>query len=423
MIGMVPQILDSVLLFAFAIPVVMKYRILPVDGTPYWLFGILFLILGIHCFVSLFPASLGRYEKYLGAVKTFFVAATIFISLGGATVTSMFDRAKTAPVYGVHDIILQQEAAMRYLVVGKNPYRETYFGTPVESFNYDEPGNTEAVNPALYHFVMPPWYLVFPFVFYYTSIPVLGFFDGRMALLFAMAMLLVAVWHWFRDKAIARTAIVLTALSPSVVDYFVEGRSDVFALSWLMVSLVLLGKKRYVWSGILLALAILSKQTVWFAVPFYAVYLWKKTAVRPMVFWQTVAAAGTVSLVITAPFVAWNARAFIDSVILYLTGNSAVSYPVSGYGLGMVLYAAGSIRDIHAYYPFIVWQAGIALPLGIALARWLIRTPSESRLMASYAVFLLVYWYLSRYFNNSHLGYLSMLFVLAGLKAADESHV
>ena len=164
--AMLATVLDSILLFAFAVPVVMKYRILPVEGTPYWLFGILFLILGTHCFMSFYPGILGGYKKHLEKLKMLCVTTTIAITLGGAVVTAMFDRAKTAPVYGVHDIILQQEAAMRYLLVGKNPYKETYFGTPVESFNYDEPGNTEATNPAMYHFVMPPWYVLFPFAFY-----------------------------------------------------------------------------------------------------------------------------------------------------------------------------------------------------------------------------------------------------------------
>lgn len=419
--AMLTAVFDSLLLFAFAIPVVMKYRILPVDGTPYWLFGVLFFILGAHGFVSVYPDVLGRYKKYLDRIKMFFVLATIAITVGGVVVTAMFDRAKTAPVYGVHDIILQQESAMRLLIVGKNPYKETYFGTTVEMFNYDEPGNTEAVNPALYHFVMPPWYVLFPFIFYYTSIPVVGFFDGRMALLFTMGMLLVALWFWYRDKGIARIAMIMTALSPSVVDYFIEGRSDVFALSWLVVSLVLLSRKRYVWSGVLLALALMSKQTIWFVVPFYVLYVWRQTAKHRADFWRMGVAVMVVSLGLVVPFMAWDFRAFFESVVLYLTGNSATSYPVSGYGLGMVLYSLGFIRDIHAYYPFIFWQAAFALPLLVILLRWLSRKPSESRLVISYAVFLMVYWYLSRYFNNSHLGYLSMLFVLGGLKAVDES--
>lgn len=418
--AMLAAVLDSVLLFAFAIPVAMKYRILPVEGTPYWLFGMLFFILGAHCFVSVYPDVLGVYKKHLDKIKMFFVLVTIAITLGGVVVTAMFDRARTAPVYGVHDIILQQEAAMRYLLVGKNPYKETYFGTQVEMFNYDEPGNTEAVNPALYHFVMPPWYVLFPFAFYYTAIPVLGFFDGRMALLFTMGMLVTALWYWYRDKAIARIAMIMTALSPSVVDYFVEGRSDVFALSWLVVSLVLLSRKRYVWSGIMLALALMSKQTIWFVLPFFMLYVWLRTQKRKADFRRMVFAVTVVSLLLAVPFMAWDFRAFFESVVLYLTGNSATSYPISGYGWGMVLQSIGWIRDIHAYYPFIFWQTAVALPLLIALLRWLSRKPSESRLVISYAVFLGVYWYFSRYFNNSHLGFLSMLFVLGGLKVIDE---
>lgn len=419
--AMLALVIDSVLLFAFAIPVVMKYRILPVDRTPYWLFGILFFIMTAHCFVSFYPEVLGVYRKHLEKLKMLFLTLTIAITLGGAVVTAMFDRARTAPVYGVHDIILQQESAMRYLIVGKNPYKETYFGTQVEMYNYDEPGNTEAVNPALYHFVMPPWYVLFPFIFYYTSIPAVGFFDGRMALLFTMGMLLIALWHWYRDKRLARIAIIMTALSPSVVDYFIEGRSDAFALSWLVVSLVLLRSKRYVWSGVMLALALMSKQTTWFVVPFYVLYVWNRTAEHRADFWRTGVAVSIVSLFLAAPFMAWDFRAFVESVVLYLTGNSLTSYPVSGYGLGMVLHSFGIIRDIHAYYPFIYWQVAFALPLLASLLRWLSRKPTESRLVISYTVFLTVYWYLSRYFNNSHLGYLSMLFVVGGLKVVDES--
>ncbi|HLD24363.1 MAG TPA: glycosyltransferase 87 family protein [Patescibacteria group bacterium] len=419
---MLPLVLDSVLLFAFSIPVVMKYRILPVIGTPYALFGLLFLVLLLHCLISIYPEILGKNRRHLDSIKSFFLIFTLVITIGGVMVTSMVDRAKTAPVFGVHDIILQQEAAMRKLIEGKNPYKETYFDTPLASFNYDEPGNTEAVNPALYHFVMPPWYLMFPFAFYFTAIPLFGFFDGRMALLFTMVFLLICIWYWFRDKALARIAIVLTALSPSVVDYFIEGRSDVFALSWLIGGVVLLGRKKFMWSGVLVALSLLSKQTTWFVIPFYGLYLWKQTVRTPVIFWRTIAASLVVVVIFVAPFLVWDAHAFFDSVVFYLTGNTLQSYPVSGYGLGMTLYEFGVIRDIHAYYPFVIWQLLLGGPLLVVLFRWLSAKPTESRLIISYATFLAVYWYLSRYFNNSHLGYISMLFFLGGLKQVDEAN-
>lgn len=405
--------LDAILLYALATPVVMGYRILPVAGTPYWLFGILFTLLIGNILLTLYP---GRFSKNLEKIKSVLLWVLIAIVLGGTTVTSIVDRSKTAPVYGVHDIILQQEAAMRYLLEGKNPYKETYFGTPVEEFNYDEPGNTKAVNPALYHFVMPPWYLLFPLGIYFFSIPIFGYFDGRMALLVAMVGLLVILWRWFKSRPLASLAVTLIALSPATVTYFIEGRSDVFALFWLVWSLYLLEKKRFFWSAIIFGLAIMSKQTIWFALPFFAMYVYRIGGKK----FKYIVVSLLVALGISGPFLLWDAKAFFDSTVGYLSGTGPYGYPVSGYGLGMVLNQLGIIKNIHAYYPFIIWQIVLGIPVLILTLRWLARKPMMSKVFIGYALTLSVFWYFSRYFNNSHLGYLSSVFILGALKDRDE---
>jgi len=343
----------------------------------------------------------------------------LIIVLGGSSITLIADRAKTAPVYGVHDIILQQEAAMRYLLQGRNPYRETYFGTPVESFHYDELGQP-AVNPALFHFVMPPWYLLFPFIFYFISLPILGFFDGRMALLSCLVGLLAVIYRWLKNKDLARLAIIMTALSPATVNYFLEGRSDLFALFWLMWSLYLLEKKQLIWSGIILGLACMSKQTIWFILPFYGFYLWVKAKRSITELFKALVPVGLVVGLLALPFLIWNFKAFADSVVFYLSGKAANSYPVSGYGWGMVLYQWGIIKDLHSYYPFVVWQAMISIPILILLIMRLHRKPLMSGLLISYSLFLLVFWYFSRYFNNSHIAYISSIFMLGVVKLVDE---
>ncbi len=414
--------LDALFLFVFSIPIVMRYRILPVAGTPYWLFGVLFLILLSNILLSLYPSILKK-SSHIFKVKMLLLTFTILIVVGGTTITAIVDRSKTAPIYGVHDIILQQEAAMRYLLEGKNPYKETYFGTPLEAWHYDELGKN-AVNPALYHFVMPPWYLLFPFVFYFTSTPLFGFFDGRMPLLFSLFALLYILYFWFRDKKIASAAIVLTAISPAVIDYFLEGRSDVFALFWFIWALYLLEKKKLVLSSVIFALAVLSKQTIWFAAPFYFIYAWLilKKSVRST-FIKTFIPSTIVILICIGPFLLWNTPAFLDSVVFYLSGSSAHAYPISGYGLGMVLYGLGVIQDLHVYYPFILWQIAFGLPIMMGAIWWMIKKPLLSRLLIGYGVTLMVIWYFSRYFNNSHLGYLSSIFVLGVLKDWDEKGI
>lgn len=410
-------VLDALLLLVLSVPVVMRYRILPIEGTPYWLFGILFFILITNVLVSLYPGFLKK--SIVPRVKLLFLMATLAIVVGGTTLTAIVDRSRTAPVYNVHDIILQQEAAMRYLLQGKNPYKETYFGTFLEEWSYAE-GGKKAVNPALYHFVMPPWYLLFAFPFYFVATPILGFFDGRMPLLFALAGLLFVVYRWLKNKHLAHLAVAVLALSPATIDYFIEGRSDMFALFWLVWALYLLEKRKFILSSLLFGLALLSKQTAWFAFPLYAVFGWlvlKRSIGRTILLFIP---ALTSLMIVAGPFLFWDARAFFDSTVYYLSGNSANSYPISGYGLGMLLYEAGVIKDIHAHYPFILWQITLGLPvLGIVL--WhLVKKPVMSRLLVGYGVVLMVFWYMSRYFNNSHVGFISSIFSLGILKDLDE---
>lgn len=403
----------------------MGYRILPVDGTPYWLFGLLFLLLTTNVVISVYPDALprswrGKKDSGLLRMKTWLLWIVLVIVVGGTMWTAMVDRSRTAPVFNVHDVLLQQESAMRYLLEGKNPYVEDYFGTPMEEFNYDEPGNTEAINPALYHFLMPPWYLLFPFVTYFPGIALVGFFDGRfVSLLAALGVLLISA-RWFRNRTIAHIAMIMAVLSPSVIDYLIEGRSDMFAWFWFIWALYLLDKKKLFFSAVIFGLALMSKQTIWPVVPLYAIYVWLQTKrdTQKTVLLGLVSIGVVVALV--APFLLWDGQAFVESVWRFPTGSAAHSFPISGYGLGMLLVARGVIDGIHASYPFTIWQAIVGLPVLVLALRALVAKPNVSRLLIGYGVVLMAVWYTSRYLNNSHLGYLSTIFVLGILKHADE---
>ncbi len=116
---------------------------------------------------------------------------------------------------------------------------------------------------------------------------------------------------------------------------------------------------------------------------------------------------------IILPFFVWNPRAFLESTIFFLSGNAVYSYPISGYGLGNLLLQVGVISSKFSYYPFWIWQVIIGLPLMVVLINWQKKEISVRRLILVYGIFLFVFWYLSRYFNNSHLGYLSMVFITA----------
>ncbi|MEK7060603.1 MAG: hypothetical protein AAB937_00020 [Patescibacteria group bacterium] len=415
-----PPIVDAVLLFALSIPVVMKYRILPIDGTPYWLFGVLFLALVFNVLLAYRSMIILRISASGERARNILMLIVLMIVVVGTSVTAMVDRNRVAPVWGVHDIILQEEQALRFLLQGKNPYKETYFGTPVESFHYAEIDNENAVNPALYHFVMPPWYLLFPFGFYVLGVKLLGFFDARMALLFCMVGLLLILWRWIKDINVKRLSVVLASLSPSIFDYFIEGRSDVFAFFWLLLSLYILSLKKPAIASFVFGLAIMSKQTIWIAVPFYFMYLYVTEVRKRSRMWVSVVVTCLVSMGLTLPFLWWDARAFIDSVFLYLTGGTIGSYPVSGYGFSMILVNVGIIKNIYDPYPFYIYQGMFGLPLLLLLLRWVVKIPKISTVLFSYGTFLWFFWYMSRYFNNSHIGYISLIFLIAGMLFMNE---
>lgn len=402
--------LSSVLLFPLAIFFIMQYRISPGE-TPYALFGVIFALLLGFVIVDLISLP----KKIYAYVKQILLGVIVILVIGSAFFSAIVVRHQTSPIYNIHDIILQQEAAIRFFIHGKNPYATSYFGTPLEQWNYSD----KDVNPALYHFVMEPFYLIFALPFYFLMTRTAGFFDARIPLVFLFAVLLILASRVVKDTEKKLLFIILLAFNPATLGYLLEGRSDIFMYTFLFAGFYLLSIKRFAWAGVLIALSFCIKQSAWLVFPFYASYLffvlgsWKKVLQNMTPF--LVIFAG-----IVLPFYFWNPKAFFDSTVLYLSGDTMHSYPISGYGFGMVLNQIGVISNVHQYFPFTIIQIIIGVPVLVSLLLFLRKRPSVDRLILVYGIFLFVYWYFSRYFNNSHLGYLSMIFITAYFWLSEE---
>lgn len=407
-----PLSLDSILIFILVVPYIMTYGLLPGD-TPYWLFGLIFV--SIILFLGLDLVSLK--EKIYNRLKLFFLSLIIILVLATSFVGAIISRHTVAPVYGVHDIILQQEAAIRYTLDGKNPYKENYFGTPLEDWHYSE---TE-VNPALYHYVMQPLYHIFPLPFYYVSNRTLGYFDARIPLFLLVFTSFVLAYLVPKNALQKRMFVILLAFNPAMLGYTLEGRSDMFMYPFILTSLFLLYKKRLIFSAIFMAFAFAIKQSIWPILPFYMFYLWKKGEHKN--FAKSLAIFAIVFLAFILPYIMWDKDSYLTSTIFYLSGQTENSYPVSGYGLGMLLSQLGILNDRYSYYPFLIWQLVFCIPLLVFFLYYLNKNTSVKRLLVVYGLFLFVYWYLSRYFNNSHLGYLTVIFLTAYFWPEEEKSV
>lgn len=395
--------MDSVLLFALVIPFIMTYRLSP-GPTPFWLFGLIFLGLFFYLVLDLLKLSLKRFFF----LKQITLWVLIIAVLGSAFYAAIIVRHQTAPVYNIHDITLQLESAIQFFLQGQNPYSVTYFGTPLEQWHY----STTEINPALYHFVMQPFYLLFALPFYFVDISFFGFFDGRAPLIFLFFSLLVLAAKLVKNQKQKLLFLILLAFNPAILGYTLEGRSDIYMFSFFFAGLYFLQKERFFLAGLPFGLAFAVKQSAWPFFPFYLGFLYfktksfKKTLKLILPFFMTFG-------IITLPFLLWDSKAFLDSTILYLSGSVSHSYPISGYGLGALLGEIGVIGDKFTSYPFWLWQTIIGLPLMVVLFRWQKKQNTVSRLIIVYGIFLFVFWYLSRYFNNSHLGFLSMVFITA----------
>jgi len=261
---------------------------------------------------------------------------------------------------------------------------------------------------------MMPWYLLFSLPFYFLAMPILGYFDGRIPLFTLFVALLVLAWKLLvRYRERKYLFLILLAFNPATLGYFLEGRSDIFAFTFLFGAWFMLEKGRYFLAGIPLALAFATKQSIWPIFPFYLVFLWWASGKKLMATARNFLSFVVVFGLVVGPFFIWDPKAFWESTVLYLSGAALNSYPISGYGWGMVLNQLGIIKNLTVYYPFWIWQAAVGLPLALFLIRWLARRPSVSRLIICYGVFTFVFWYFSRYFNNSHLAYLSTVFITA----------
>ena len=394
---------DSILLFALVVPFIMTYRIGP-DETPYWLFGLIFF--GLLSYITLDITKFA--ENVVFRFKQIILWFLIFVVLGSAVSSAIVVRHRTHPVYMVHDIIIQQEAAIYFLLHGRNPYNTNYFDTPLAQWHYSD----KETNPALYHFVMEPFYLLFAIPFYLTSNRLFGFFDGRIPLFFLFFTMLFMAWKLVKDKTKRLLFLILLAFNPAMLGYTLEGRSDIFMFAFLFLGLYLLHKKKYLIAGLPIALAFAVKQSAWPILPFYFAFVYFKSRNLSKTLKNFIPFVVTFS-VITLPFFFWNTKAFLDSTLFYLSGNIDHGYPISGYGIGMILTQMGIIKDANQYYPFVIWQVIVGIPLAVILIKNLKNNLSVSRLMLIYGIFLFIFWYFSRYLNNNHLGYLSMVFITA----------
>jgi hypothetical protein len=344
------------------------------------------------------------------SVVLFFVLMAAILPAGLQIVA----RLEQGPATNAHDGLLQTEIAMDFVLDGKNPYREDYFGTAMEDWKGGEPPWTPTLGP-LYHNAYLPGLFVLPLPLYVLSQSLLGWYDQRLFYLLTYAAFLpfrAASVPIQRNKLSVLVATGLNFLFP----YFLaEGRNDIVILLGLMITTFLLAKGHTRSASAVLGLAVASKHLAWFFVPFYFIFLMPDGISRSSVSrvigqtWPLVAT----SALLAGPFLLWDAPAFVDDTLLYLTGTTEHSWPIRGIGFSQLLVAAGLLDVSNTSFPFLALEALAGIPLFWLLLQYQRRENSLRVLWLNFALFSLVVVFFSRFLHDSY-----VVFILQALAIA-----
>jgi hypothetical protein len=285
---------------------------------------------------------------------------------------------------------------------------------------------------ALFHYPYLPWTFVFSAPFYVVGAAV-GFYDQRLVYLMLYGLMLAAAWR-LAINARARLALVaVLALNPIMALDVIFGQNDSFVLAWLLFSLAAWrlwrtrqrtaggGRGWLVVSSVCFGLACASKPTAWFFAPFYGLLLVQdqpglgrqnlldSLRSRLPALPAMARRAGPALVVFGAlllPYLVWDRWSLYDDVWRWSNGQGATGYQIWGWGASNFVLAAGWVPDRFAQWPFWILEVTIALPL---LAWFLGRQARSNTLGAAcwhYGIFLLVFFYVSRFLNENYLGYI-----------------
>lgn len=365
-------------------------------------------------------------------VKWLLLTLVILVVVALPTVELMLLRAQSGPASYTHDGgVIQTEATIRYLLEGKNPYVEDYTQTPMAEWGFG------AYRTALYHYPYLPWTFLFSAPFYMGG-QALGGYDQRIVYLLLYAIMLLFLPRLTVGVERKLALVMLVALNPIMGLDIIFGQNDLFVLAWIVFALVAwrAWKRRRLagasatlpWLLVCLfyGLACASKPTAWFLAPFLALLM--ADSVTPPITWRAGLAmlwqgalrllpAFAIFLLVLLPWLLSDPYALYDDVWRWSSGQGETGYQIWGWGAANFVLALGWVQSRFDHFPFLLAE----LALGIPLLVWLLVRQARQNTLANacwhYALFLLVFFFVSRFLNENYLGFMLAFLAIGALAA------
>jgi hypothetical protein len=375
-------------------------------------------------------ADVGLGGRTRTRVKWVLLACIIAAAVYLPAAKLMLLRAQSGPASYSHDGgVIQTEATIHFLLDGRNPYVEDYTETPMAEWGFS------AYRTALYHYPYLPWTFLFSAPFYLLG-QAAGGYDQRLVYLLLMALALALAPRLMRDERRQLALVALLALNPVMALDLIFGQNDAFVLAWVLLALVAWQRGRTrreagaggTWAllgaGVLYGLACASKPTAWFFAPFFALLLADgappggtlRTTARALALgalrlWP----AAVTALLLLLPYIVWDAWALYDDVWRWSSGQGETGYQIWGWGGSNFVLAAGWVRDRFALWPFWLTEVLLAGPLLLWFLGRQARDNTLSNAALHYGLFLLAFFYASRFLNENYLGYILAFLALGAV--------
>lgn len=404
----------------------------PRPGEP---IGLLLNALALGGLLVYALLDLALQEPHRTRWKAGLLAFIVVAAVVAPTTKLILLRVANGPASYTHDGgVIQTEATIRFLLEGKNPYVEDYVATPMAEWGFSQ------YRTALYHYPYLPWTFVFSAPFFVTG-QAIGFYDQRVIylLLYGLAIVLAAR---LATGATARLALAATlALNPIMALDVIFGQNDVFVLAWIVFALAAWqvsrqrarsgqnGRWWMVLSALCFGLACAAKPTAWFFAPFYGLLLVQGDARQAQAGWRSLwqvapdmlkralPAIGVFALLLL-PYILWDGYALYDDVWRWSSGQGPTGYQIWGWGASNFVLGLGLVADRFAQWPFGVFQFLTAGPVLVWFVMRQLRNNCLTTAAWHYALFLLVFFYTSRFLNENYLGYI-LAFLALGALAGD----
>ncbi len=151
----------------------------------------------------------------------------------------------------------------------------------------------------------------YPVLSFLTLVPFVVFKDYNVLPFYLLSYFALVVIAWKLARRELRPWVLLLALANVPMwTSTVGGNLDVFSM--LLVTLVWFLRQRRWSSALILGLALATKQTTWFFVPFYAILLFRQYGLKESIYRLTI--AGCVFFACNLPFILWNPQAWLAGI-------------------------------------------------------------------------------------------------------------